>query len=283
MSPRAVPSRNPTAARLPGWGRCLASLVLSLLTVVPATAEPASRWSLGLAGTNLSASNDFASTGTVERSTPETRAFASAEVDDMEHFGFEVGFRASQLLGLKFGWMPGGDLPMSFRAVCDPCELLSTDPLTGEEAVFLATTFDNSLDTELGIDLTTLDVSLFLPLSRRTSSEGRRFELFLGPTLALLDSSFRAGEGLRGVDLDVEIENDLGAHLGLELRATSSWTIHATTRWFPAEIALDYRPNVLVEGPGDDSRPLSDLAINAPLGSSKSDWILISLGTSWRF
>jgi hypothetical protein len=282
MSPRALPSRrNPTVARLHGWGRCLASLLLSLLAVVPATAAPASRWSLGLSGTQLSAGNDFASTGTAERSTPETRASASADFDAMEHFGLEVGFRASRLFGLKLGWMPGGDLPMAFQRLCDPCQLVNIDPGTGEDHVFLIATYDDGFETNLGIDLTTLDVSLFLPLSRRSSSAGRRFELFFGPTLAQLDSSLQQSEELRGVDLDVEIENDLGAHLGLELRATPSWTIHATGRWFRSEMALDY--NTSFQGTAPDPRPLSALAIHAPPGSSKADWILISLGTSWRF
>jgi hypothetical protein len=238
---------------------------------------------VGLSAADLSASNDFSSTGTAGRSTPETTAFASAEVDGTELFGPEVGFRASRFVGLKLGLMPGGDLPMGFRAVCDPCEVVNTDALTGEDFVTITSTFDRSFETDLAIDLMTLDVSLFPPLSRRSSSAVRRFELFLGPTLADLGSSLERVEGLEGVDLDAEIENNLGAHLGLELRATSSWTIHATARWFPVEIALDYRPNVGSEPPGDDSRLLSELALNAPLGRSKSDWILISLGTSWRF
>lgn len=279
MSPRAVPSRRyQTAARPHGWGPCLASLLLSLLAVVPAAAQSASRWSVGVAGTHLGASYDFASTGTVARSTPETTAFASAEVDGMEHFGLELGFRAHRLLGLKLGWMPGGDLPMAFRAVCAPCELLTTDFDTGEDRVILSTTSDFNFERDLGLDLTTLDVSLFLPLSRRASSAGRRFELFLGPTLAHLESSLHRGEELSGVNLDLEIENDVGAHLGFEVLATSSLTIHATGRWFATEMALDYPPH-MVEGFGG----ISHLAINAPLGSAKSDWILISLGTSWRF
>lgn len=284
MSPRAFPSRrNPPARRLHGWGRCLSSLLLSLLAVVPATAQPADRWSLGTAATHLSASHDFASTGIVERSTPETRAFASAETDSMEHFGLEVGFRAHRLFGVKLGWLAGGDLPMAFHVVCDPCESVRTDPDTGQDIVFAITTFDFAFENDLDLNLATLDLSLFLPLSLRSSSAARRFELFLGPTLALLDSSLQRGAELRGVDVDVEIENDFGAHLGVELRATPAWTIHATGRWFPTEIALDYRPNVAFEGPLTDPRPLSDLALHAPLGSSKSDWILISLGTSWRF
>lgn len=280
MSPRVVPSRpNPPAPRLHGWGRCLASLLLSLLAAVPAAAQPPGRWSLGLAAAHLSSSYDFASTGTASpRSTPETTAFASAEVDGMEHFGAEIGFRAHRLLGLKLGWMPGGNLPMAFRAVCDPCELLSTDSITGEDFVTLITRHDHDFDRDVGLDLTTLDVSLFLPLSRRSSSEGRRIELFLGPTLALLDTSLQRGEELRGVDLDLEIENDFGAHLGLEVRATPSLAIHAIGRWFATEMTLDYLPHLL-QGFGGDSF----LAMNAPLGSAKSDWILISLGTSWRF
>ena len=284
MTLRAVlSSRSPTGARLRGPGRCFAALLLTLLAVVPATADPATPWSVGVTATDLSASNDFASTGTAGRSTPETRAFASAEVDGTELFGLDLGFRASRFLGLKLGWMPGGDLPMAFRAVCDPCEVLTTDPLTGEDNVTIITRGDNTFETDLEADFAILDVSLFPPLSRRSSSAGRRFELFLGPTLAHLDPSLQRIEGLNGVDLDAEIENNLGAHLGLELRATSSWTIHATARWFPTEIALDYRPNLGGSAPGEDPRPLSELAINAPLGSSKSDWILISLGTSWRF
>lgn len=279
MSPRAVPSRRSrTASRPRGRGRCLASLLLSLLAVVPAAAQPAHRWSVGVVGTQLSASYDFASTGTAGRSTAETTAFASAEVDGMEHFGLEMGFRAHRLLGLKLGWMPGGDLPMAFRAVCDPCELLIIDPGTGEDHVALISTFDNNFERDLGLDLTTLDVSLFLPLSRRSSSEGRRFELFLGPTLAVLDTSLHRGEELSGVDVDLEIENGFGAHLGLEVLATSTWTIHATGRWFATEMTLDYPPHLL-EGFGGTSF----LALNAPLGSSKSDWVLVSLGTSWRF
>jgi hypothetical protein len=156
--------------------------------------------------------------------------------------------------------------------------LLTTDFDTGEDRVALITTYDFNFERDLGLDLTTLDVSLFLPLSLRSSSEGRRFELFLGPTLALLDSSLQRGEELSGVNIDLEIENDLGAHLGLEVRATPAWTIHATGRWFATEMALDYPPHLL-EGFGGDSF----LALNAPLGSSKSDWILISLGTSWQF
>jgi hypothetical protein len=280
MSSRAVPShRSPTAARLDRRGRCLASLLLSLLAAVPAAAQPANRWSVGIAGTNLAASYDFASTGTASpRSTPETVAFASAEADGMEHFGAEIGFRPHRLLGLRLGWMPGGDMPMDFRAVCAPCELLTTDPGTGEEHIGLITTYDFNFERDLGLDLTTLDVSLFLPLSRRSSSEGRRFEVFVGPTLALLDNSLQRGDELRGVDVDLEIENDVGAHLGLEFLATPSWTIHATGRWFATEMTLDYPPHLL-EGFGGQSF----LAMNAPLGSSKSDWILISLGTSWRF
>jgi hypothetical protein len=280
MSPRAVRSSRSQTASLPyGRGRCLASLLLSLLAAVPAAAQPADRWSLGIAGTNLGASYEFASTGTASpRSTPETVAFASAEVDGMEHFGAEIGFRAHRLLGLKLGWMPGGDMPMSFRAVCAPCELLTTDPNTGEEQVTLITTHDFDFERDLGVDLTTLDVSLFLPLSRRSSSEGRRLEVFLGPTLALLDTSLQRGEELQGVDLDLEIENDVGAHLGLEFLATPSWTIHATGRWFATEMTLDYAPHLL-DGFGGQSF----LALNAPLGSSKSDWILVSVGTSWRF
>lgn len=279
MSPRAVPSRrNPTAVPLRAGARCLASLLLSLLAVVPATADPANRWSVGLAGTHLSASYDFASIGTVARSTPGTRAFASAEVDGMENFGLEIGFRAHRLLGLKFGWMPGGDLPMAFRAVCEPCELLLIDPNTGEDRVALSTTYDFNFERDLGLDLTTLDVSLFLPLSRRSSSEGRRFELFLGPTLALVDSSLQRGQELRGVDVDLEIENDLGAHLGFEVRATPSLSVHATGRWFATEMTLDYPPHMLESFGG-----VSFLAMNAPLGSAKSDWIQITLGTSWRF